>query len=346
MRWPWSRRTEQRAYTDSYVTALVRAAAGGGADPAATAAVQAAAGHWSRSLGAAEVTPIGGSTDAITPSVLFQVGRDLVLDGQSTWLLRIGPSGPMLLRPCEVEVAGGLDPETWTYRLTLQGPSRKQVVIGARTEVVHIIVNADADKPHVGVSPIVAAGSTSAMLAGLEKNLQLEVSAATGYVIPSASSEGLDSTAFEALKADLGAMAGASRIVPSMGPRSGDPSSRPADADWKPQRVGANVPVTIVELRSQAALSVLAACGIPLPMVSPEADSAALREALRQFVGTVVAPTARLVQREFSRVLEMDVKLDFTQLQAGDIQGRGRALKAMTDAGIPLAEAQRLTDLT
>ena len=121
------------------------------------------------------------------------------------------------------------------------------------------------------------------------------------------------------------------------------------DADWKAQRIGLNPPQSVVELRTSAGLGVMAAAGIPLPMVSERADATALREALRQFVHVTLQPVLRIVGAELSRVLELEVSLDLAPLAAADVQGRSRAFRALvgngTTPGIEVAEARRLTGL-
>ena len=142
------------------------------------------------------------------------------------------------------------------------GPSRDSTAPGTTDDVVHVRLNEDARAPHCGVSPILAAANTSGMLSGLERALKLEAQATSGYVIPSAASEGMQDAEFSALKSDLSKLAGGTRIVPSLGPRAGDPMGRSGDADWKSQRIGLNPPQSVVELRTSAGLGVMAAAGI------------------------------------------------------------------------------------
>ena len=272
-----------------------------------------------------------------------------MLSGQSVLQFGVMPGGPTLRRPAEYDLVGSPDPATWAYRLRYIGPSRDSTAPGTVADVVHIRLNEDARAPHCGVSPILAAADTAGALAGLERALKLEANATSGYVIPSASAEGMDDDSFTALKSDLAKLAGATRIVPSLGPRPGDPQGRSGDADWKAQRIGLNPPQSVVELRTSAGLGVMAAAGIPLPMVSERADATALREALRQFVHVTLQPVLRIVGAELSRVLELEVNLDLAPLAAADVQGRARAFRALvgngTTPGLDVAEARRLTGM-
>ena len=111
MRWPWAKRGEQRAYSDTVVNALLAAAAGGGtADAAATGAVQSSCGFWSRAMAAATVSPATGTAAIVTPDVLYDIGRDLILHGQYLAQFVVDEQGPRLVRPADHDVAGGAGP--------------------------------------------------------------------------------------------------------------------------------------------------------------------------------------------------------------------------------------------
>ena len=346
MRWPWHHRGEQRAYSDTVVNALLAAAAGGvNADARATGAVQAASGFWSRTLAAATVAPATGTGALITPALLYDVGRALILDGEYLAQFQITDVGPMLVRPSDHDVHGGADPASWKYRLQFAGPSRETTGAGTYSDVIHIRINTHPSAPHRGVSPVAAASSTGGILGGVEKQLSKEAGHVSGYVLPSASSEGMDDDTFAQLKADLAQLSGGTRIVPSLGPRVGDPQGRSADGDWQSRRIGISPPAAVVDLRSSAGLSILAACGIPIPLVAEKSDSASLREAMRQLVYMTIMPVARIIERELQRVLELELRLDFAALNAADIQGRARSFKSLVDGGLPIPEARSLTGM-
>ena len=146
--------------------------------------------------------------------------------------------------------------------------------------VLHFRINDDGR--HYGQSPIACAGLSSALLANIERGLARESKAPSGYVIPSAASEGMDDADFEELREDLGKLKGGTRLVPSQGPRAGDPQSRPADQDWKPRRLGIDPPESLVDLRSGAAIAVFGAAGVPPTMFTDASDRN--NEALRLFI--------------------------------------------------------------
>ena len=77
MRWPWQRRTENRAsFTDAIVAALYAGAAGTGTrDALATAALESCAALYAGAFARAKVEPA-------TPACLALIARDLIRRGR------------------------------------------------------------------------------------------------------------------------------------------------------------------------------------------------------------------------------------------------------------------------
>ena len=94
------------------------------------------------------------------------------------------------------------------------------------------------------------------------------------------------------------------------GVRMGDGSQGAPKRDLVQNRVGANPPPVLAQLRSDAALSVLALCGVPTSLLE-RADGTALREAWRQFLHASVMPVSLSVASELSDKLDSNVSLSF-----------------------------------
>ena len=356
-RWPFGKRRaeqpagEQRAgYTDQIIQELQRRTVALSADPERTAAAQIAGGLWGRCLAVASVAPAAPITKVLTPSVLYSTGRDLCLRGQALWWFTTdGNMAPRLWHVGEFDISGDYDPATWRYRCTIEGPTKRLVRTLTADEVIHVRIGEDAAAPWRGVSPLAAAADTAGALAGVESGLRKEANQVSGYVLPGAGVEGLDDQAFAELKSDLAKLAGGTRIVPTLNPRPGDPSARPGDADWQARRLGIHPPEALVDLRSAAALDVLASAGIPPVLGAGNTDATGLREGLRQLYHVTLQPIVRIVEAELARVLEVDLALDLSALAAADVQGRARAFRALVggsnQSGIDVAEARRLTGL-
>ena len=89
-----------RTYTTDRVGALMASSAGPGAVATAVAAVEIAAGLWSRALALATVTPQTARTRAITPAILELAGRSLARRGQVVFDLEVDAGGALALIPC------------------------------------------------------------------------------------------------------------------------------------------------------------------------------------------------------------------------------------------------------
>ena len=64
------------------------------------------------------------------------------------------------------------------------------------------------------------------------------------------------------LKSDVSSLKGRTALVPGMQRAWGDSGVGSGTANWRVQRLGIDPPEALVSLRSDAALSVLAACGV------------------------------------------------------------------------------------
>ena len=111
--------------------------------------------------------------------------------------------------------------------------------------------------------------------------------------------------------------------------------------DWRAERLGANPPVSLVDLSSRAERSVLAACGVPVELVDSNSGTGD-REAWRRFLFGSVAPVAKIIEEELRAKLDPGVGLQFPELRASDLAGRARAFKQLTEAGVDTKEAREI----
>ena len=111
MIWPWSK-PETRSYTEDRIAVAV-AQADGRTASSAVATIEACAGLWSRGFAA-------GESDALTAPQLAMIGRQLLMAGNSVWLV---DDGRVTLPAHTWDIRGGSDPALWRYRLDIAGPS-------------------------------------------------------------------------------------------------------------------------------------------------------------------------------------------------------------------------------
>ena len=279
--WPFKRKaTEQRSnFTDLSVSALQSIVTGEAAETAQIGAVQAAAGAWARAFAVASIEPVTLATRAITPALMYDLGRSLVLAGEAVWLLEPDTGQLAATRASDWDIFGV---RSWVYPLSIAGPEGSVIRRVPAGGVLHPRINVDPAAPHKGQSPINLASATGRLAANLEASLRNETGSNQGYVIP-APVEGMEKDDVEELKGDIDKLKGRTALVPNMQRGWQDSGVVPGSANWKIARVGANPPEAIVNLRSRAARDVLAATGVPVELFSGEAEGTACREAWRVF---------------------------------------------------------------
>ena len=349
MRWPWSkneRRQSGGAYTDAIVSLIQQAATGGSAgEPGALAALEIAAGWWARGLASAELDP---PIAAVTPSVLASIGRELVRRGESLWAVDVR-RGQLTITPAgSWDVAGGADPASWFYRLDLFGPSGNETRVYPSAAVLHFRYASDPERPWQGISPLGYARLSGKLAANLELRLGEEAGSRVGHLlaIPADGGDSSASDPLAMLKSDLGALAGSVALVETVAGAWGEGKAAAPLSDWKPQRLGANPPATLAELRGAAAEDVLSACAVPAPLASATSEGTSQREAWRRFSVGTIQPAARLVAEELSNKLDVPgLRLHFEALGAADLAGRARAVGVFKKSGVPLPRALELAGL-
>ena len=340
MRFPWQdRETRAETFTEAALELLSQGADSPKAKPGAIAALEIALGLWGRAFASATVEPSSMSV-ALTPSVLEMIGRELIRVGEAVFLIEVA-DGRMMLQPSKTwDLKGGPDPATWTYAITLAGPSTttKTKNVSER-RIVHVRYGADPDRPWRGVGPLERAKTTATLAANVETRLSEELGQSAGEVLPVP-----DGKTKSALQKDLRTIKGKIALVESTSSGWGDGSQGAPRRDLVQNRIGANPPEVLATLRSDSALSVLAACGVPVTLLE-RADGTSLREAWRQFLHSSVTPVADIVAAELSDKLAVDIKLNFDRMFASDLSGRARAFQSMVGGGMDVAKAAALAGL-
>lgn len=344
MKLPWRRSApepaEERNYTTATIDRLTAAVAGTAAEATKTAVVQAAAGLWGRAFASATLTPQAGALAYVTRRMLHDIGRALILQGAAVYTLDVTGPRPVFVRAADWDVLGGVT--DWRYRLTLPAPSGTRTVRVAADGVIHPRINCSAAEPWAGCSPVDLPAHTAAIAAAVEKSTSAETKGVTGYLIP-APTEGLSDDDLDALKVDIGGLDGDSMLAPSMQRGWGDQGGTTAPSNWNPRRLGANPPEALVRLRTDVAVAMTGACGVPPELLAADADGTGRREAWRQFLHGSVQPVGELVAEELADKLELPVRISFDELYASDVQGRGRAYASLVAGRMRPLTAARMT---
>ena len=290
----------------------------------------------------AEIEPESLSRVTLTPLMLSRSVRQLLLTGNSVSAIDTA-SGELLLLPvANYNIAGGVRESSWRYRVELSGPSRLTSKRLPSAGVVHIRMGSSVQEPWRGCSPLLNAGLSASMLGRLERRLTQEVNARVGHLLMLP--DGTSDEQVTALRRDLASIEGGISLVETESAGHGQGMRAAPQVDWQLRRFGANVPESNVALRSDVAMDIVAAMGIPAPLYHGT-DGVSAREAYRLLLVSTLQPIAELISDELSRKLETTVKITFRRLQAADIQSRARAFGSMIAAGVDEQTAMAVSGL-
>ena len=345
--WPFKQQPETRdsSYTDSIIALIAEQASGATlAKPAATGALEASASIVARCFAAADVSGPDRFREALGPSTLSMIGRALIRQGEIVFAIEVRGGRLMLIPATSWDVHGDVDPESWTYRLTLGGPSRLTTLEPvASGSMVHIRLQSDPEQPWRGVAPLASAAIAGRLSAETMMALADEASGPRGMLLPTPV-DGNDPT-IATLKADLKSLRGKVALVESTssGWAADGSQSRPK-GDWEGRRLGAAPGAALIQQADLASREVFAACGVPLSLVQ-QSEGTGQREGFRRLLHSTIMPLAKIVSEELSNKFEQPISLSFDGLFAADLSGRARAFQSLVGAGMDLGKAAALAGL-
>lgn len=112
-------------------------------------------------------------------------------------------------------------------------------------------------------------------------------------------------------------------------------SVRPAKAKHQPSE-------GLASNRKQLAVELAGVCGVPVPLATGDGGAAAIREGQRIFANCLQSRADRITL-DLAAGLKADVESDASSVFKTDIAMRARALKALVEAGMSVAEAREVT---
>ena len=350
MKLPWKRlepateNYQDSSYTDALIAALIRQARGrtaGTALTSETGALESASGLVGRAFMACEVVGDAVYTRALTPQIMELIGRSLLRRGDAVFYL--DTSDGLTLLPAQTHsIAGGPLPSGWVYDVTLAGPGELRTLRPVRAEgVLHFRYGCDVETPWRGNAPLGVARAVGELLAEAITYLTQESGKPRGGFIGTPK-DGEDAT-IEQLRADVKTAAGAMLFVESMS-ENWEAGGQAPPGDWRVQNFGPTVGAGMVEVAKMARSEALGALGLNEALFMG-ADSAALREAWRLALFSLIAPLGNLVESELQAKIDPGISLTWTELRASDLAGRARSFQAMVKGGKTVDEASQIAGL-
>ena len=339
------KKVEKRNYTSQILAGVVAEAEGSVITSSRTlACVETAAGLWGRAFGSATLEPADDKLKNITPAMLAHIGRQLVKRGDVVFHFDVMGSSVMFDTPSQWDIIGSN--ESWQYDMTFQRPSGTDRINALRGSVLHFMHSYDSERPYCGVSPLTGAISSIRLITALERALSEECGTTTAYLlpIPADGGDGSEDDTLKLLRQDIENAKGKPLLLETTAGGWGEGRTGAPMSDWKPQRLGANIPQSLVVLREQCEQSILATCGVSPALAYQQAQGTTLREAWRQFLHGTISPVAQVVANEIKEKLELDeLNFNFNDLMASDISGRARAFQSLVGGGMDVERAASLS---
>lgn len=341
MNWKfWQPAEKRNSYTSFLVNAIAEAAETSARTAGTTSALEAASGLYAAGFAAST----HNGPDVLSPSILSEISRRLIRNGECVYVPDIFRGKLSLLAAESWDVTGGVRPDSWRYRVSIPGPSKTLTKTLPAKGVLHFMYSTEPMQPWVGKGPTQWA-TTSANLAGnLDKKLKQETDASSALVIPvpEDGGSGKDDDPLKDLKADLAKATGQVALVETTQSGFGEGMGNRPVTDWKQNRIGPEPPEVLATLRKQAFEDVMSACLVPSALFDSAANSQGQREAWRRFALGALVPLSRIIGEELTAKLETEtIDFDFGSLWAHDLQGRASSVKALVGAGMELAEAKQ-----
>ena len=348
--WPFTRRSEKREsggnFSDAVVRLIEAQAVGNATDTTGTAAVEAASGALSRAFVGADVVGVNWAVEAVSPSFLAQVGRDLVRSGQSMHVIDMDRTGSVALLPCSSwHFEGDAHPDTWTVRATVYGPSTSTTRYLPYDGVVFVKWGSTPGQPYTGTGPLSWAHTTARLQSESERSLADEVGGPLAQLlaVPQDGGDGTDDDPLTMLKADIRTARGKALLIETTAAGWSEGQGAAPRRDWQQARLGPMPPDSMATIRKDTFGSVLAACGAS-PALFDDSDGTSKREALRQWHMGTVRPLAKMLASELTAKLETPVSLMFDTYPL-DLAGRAQAFKNLVAGGMSVEEALAKTGL-
>ena len=328
-RWPWSK-PEARSvnYSDAVVDHILAQARGGYVAASSGSGARLAAGWIGRSLAGVRLEPVGTAA-AFAPTDLLPLARDLILQGQSLWLLREGrwvQAHPQ----AEIMVAPGR-PESWLYRLQIGD----KTTLAPGSRVIHVRLAEHPAQPGQGLSPI--DNDFGRFAAALESSLMGEAQTSTGYLLGLPQSQTED---FNAMVQKIKGLAGGLFAYERMDKTQPEMREKPIGQDVA--RLGFDPPTSLESLWAAATGMVMESCGVPAKLILGALEGTAAREALRRCRVTVLEPILQFVARELAKCGQPH-QFKFSGEWSNDLGIRARSFAALVKGGMAIEKAAAIS---
>lgn len=309
----------------------------GFAGATATAAVESAAGLYSRAVAGCDLS---GVPPGITPIALAAHARQCLVRGESFALLMDGE----LIPAASVDVRG--DAAGLRYQLQVQYPDAYETVTAPEARVFHARWSSDASGSWwIGRGPLQRASVTAAAVGLVEQAVKSEARIPSVSIIPMPSGglgqDQRDSISAQIQKAVRSAH-GLAFPTGTFGSAESFGTGKASAAEFAQRRIQSAPDAGLIQLRAQLTESVYHACGCSAGLFNPAAAGPSLRACWQRFVVGSVRPLCLMFSEQLRKLPGANPVWDFSPLASRSGQSFARDLQSLKAAGYSLEDAQHL----
>ena len=265
---------------------------------------------------------------------LSTIARSMVDTGQSDWLIQVGVAGEVVLLPVTASaVAGGSDPRSWIYTLTLPGPSQSVTLQRTGEAILSFRLRVDSRSPWTG-KPAIDSRGTGELLCQLEGQLKDEARVTPARVIAG----GIVGEQSQEISELVGA-GGVVGLSQAVGSRD-DPSGIKAGI-VRNESTSAGV-----SLHEKLSALICGAMGVPADLVTGSSSESGSRESMRRLGSTTIQNILVTIAREWIDKMGTPLQWDLDQLRSSDevsraraVGSRAQAVSRLVDSGMALPQA-------
>ena len=334
----------QLEVTGDYADALF-AQVSGAVISGGIAAVEAVAGRVASMLSVARVEGGKRAEQALTPTVLAMIGRQLIERGESLHAVKVRRGGSIYLVPAQDlwTVYGGEDPEEWIVDATLAGAQTVQQHVAPRPGWLHIIRDATPGYPWRGVSGLQRVQVTNAMATAAEDALLRESMMPTKAIIPMPQG----SVDKDTLRGDIQNRLYQIALPETTAGAFGSGRTSAPTTDWKPHRITPMPHDALVQAASDSQARVVSALGAHPALIGGGRGSTGTvdREAVKQFRKFLMQPIARLIEENAVRAFGERITISWpSSVEAMGI--KAKTADTLATMGVDPQEALRISRMT
>ena len=310
------------------------------------AAVEAVAGRVAAMLSVARVSGGKLAEQALTPTVLAMIGRQLIERGESLHAVKVRRGGSIYLCPAQDlwTVYGGEDPEEWIVDATLAGAQTVHQHVAPRAGWLHIIRGATPGYPWRGVSGLQRAQVTNAMAVAAEDAILREAQQPVKQLVPLP--QGLSQATKDTLRDNLMDRLSHFALPETTAGGFGAGRTSSPTTDWKPYRLQPMPHDALVQAASDAQARVVSALGAHPALIGGGSGTGTVdREAVKQFRHFLMHPIARLVEENCIRAFGERITISWPS-SVDAMLVKARAADTLSKMGVDPQEALQIARLT